>query len=136
MLPLSPRICQCMRRFFVKRPKFLAATSNLRVEQNLVHLGRFLHFSQKVVRVTLRRFPKLFTMSSCQYESTIPEKEVHVCRPFKNWHFVRICTERMTDHQYGENGARNIYSNYNQMRAYVECSPNQSKKLYLIDLSN
>ena len=29
------------------------------------------------------------------------------------------------DHQYGENGARNIYSNYNQMRAYVECSPNQ-----------
>ena len=36
-----------MRRFFVKRPKFLAATSNLRVEQNLVHLGRFLHFSQK-----------------------------------------------------------------------------------------
>ena len=33
------------------------------------------------------------------------------------------------DHQYGENGARNIYSNYNQMRAYVECSPNQSKKI-------
>ena len=49
-----PRIFQCMRRFFVKRPKFLAATSSLRVEQNLVHLGRFLHFSQKVVRVTLR----------------------------------------------------------------------------------
>ena len=47
MLPLSPRICQCMRRFFVKRPKFLAATSNLHVEQNLVHLGRFLHFCQK-----------------------------------------------------------------------------------------
>ena len=39
------------------------------------------------------------------------------------------------DRQYRENGARNIYSNYNQMRAYVECSPNQSKKLYLIDLS-
>ena len=31
------------------------------------------------------------------------------------------------DHQYRKNGARNIYSNYNQMRAYVECSPNQSK---------
>ena len=31
------------------------------------------------------------------------------------------------DHQYRENGARNRYSNYNQMRAYVECSPNQSK---------
>ena len=35
--------------------KFLAATSNLREEQNLVHLGRFLHFSQKVVGVTLSR---------------------------------------------------------------------------------
>ena len=43
--------------------------------------------------------------------------------------------EKMMDHQYRENGARNMYSNYNQMRAYVECSPNQSKKLYLIDLS-
>ena len=33
------------------------------------------------------------------------------------------------DHQYGENGERNIYSNNNQMRAYVKCSPNQSKKI-------
>ena len=39
------------------------------------------------------------------------------------------------DHQYRENGVRNMYSNYDQMRAYVECSPHQSKKLYLIDLS-
>ena len=31
------------------------------------------------------------------------------------------------DHQYRENGERDIYSNYNQMRAYIECSPNQSK---------
>ena len=54
MLSLSPRICQCMRYFFVKRPKFLSAASNLRVEQNLVHLGRFIHFSQKVVGVTLK----------------------------------------------------------------------------------
>ena len=52
MLPLNPRICQCIRRF-VKRPKFLAATYNLRVEQNLVHLVRFLHVSQKVVGMTL-----------------------------------------------------------------------------------
>ena len=44
---------------------------------------------------------------------------------------------------YGENDgpsvwgkqSRNIYSDYNQMRAYVECSPNQPKKLNLIDLS-
>ena len=39
------------------------------------------------------------------------------------------------EHQYRENGAKNIYSNYNQMRAYAECSPDQSKKLFLIDLS-
>ena len=38
---------------FVERPKFLAATSNLGVEQSLVHLGRVLHFSQKGVGVTL-----------------------------------------------------------------------------------
>ena len=56
MLPLSPRICHCVRQFFVKRPKFLAATSNVRVEQHSVHLGRFLHFSQKVVGVTLENF--------------------------------------------------------------------------------
>ena len=31
-----------------------------------------------------------------------------------------------------ENGARNRYSNYNQMRAYVECSPNQSNKLFTL----
>ena len=31
--------------------------------------------------------------------------------------------------------ARETYSNYNQARAYVEWSSNQSKKLYLIDLS-
>ena len=30
----------------------------LRVEQNLVHLGRFIHFSQKVVGVTLKCMPK------------------------------------------------------------------------------
>ena len=35
------------------------------------------------------------------------------------------------DHQYSrENSTRNIYSNYDQMRTYVECSPNQSKKNY------
>ena len=40
---------------FVKRPKFLTAISSLLVEQILVHLSRFLHFSQKVVvRMTLR----------------------------------------------------------------------------------
>ena len=61
MLPLSPLICQCMRRFFVKRPKFLAAASSLCAEQNLVHLGRFLHFSQEVVGVTLTAAYKVFS---------------------------------------------------------------------------
>ena len=37
------------------------------------------------------------------------------------------------DNQYRETA--HIYSNCNQMRAYVECSPSQSKKLYLIDLA-
>ena len=37
--------------------------------------------------------------------------------------------EKMMDHQYRENDAINIYSNYNQMRAYVECFTNQSKKI-------
>ena len=55
---------------------------------------------------------------------------------FENRHFVRVCMEKMMGHQYiRENSARNIYSNYNQMRAYVECSPNQSKELHLIGLS-
>ena len=67
--------------------------------------------------------------------SAIPEKKTACYRPLKNRYFVGVCTEKMMDHQYRENGARNTYSNYNQMRAYVECSLNQSKELYLIDLS-
>ena len=35
------------------------------------------------------------------------------------------------DRQYRENGERKLYSNYNQMRAYVECSRNQSKSYTL-----
>ena len=83
-----------------------------------------------------KRILKLLSLSSCQYVSTIPGKKTACYRPFKNEHFLEVCTEKMMDHQYRENGAKNIYSNYNQMRAYVECSPNQFKKeLYLIDLS-
>ena len=39
---------------FCQKTEVFAATSNLHVEQNLVHLGRCLHFSQKVVGVTLK----------------------------------------------------------------------------------
>ena len=73
---------------------------------------------------------KLFVLSSCQYVSAIPEK-IACYRPFKNRHFVRVCTEKMIDHQYRENCTRDIYLHYNQMRAYVECSPNQFQKIIL-----
>ena len=33
-------------------------------------------------------------------------------RPFKNGHFVKVCKEKMMDHQYKKNGAKNICSNY------------------------
>ena len=59
------------------------------------------------------------------------KKKTACYRPFKNEHFVGVCTEKMMDHQNRENCARNIYSNCNQMRANVECSPNQFKKLSL-----
>ena len=58
-------------------------------------------------------------------------KKTACYRPLKNRHFVGVCTEKMMDRKYRENSARNIYSNYNQMRAYVECSPNQSKNYTL-----
>ena len=62
--------------------------------------------------------------------NTIPEK-IAGYRPLKNRHFVRVCTEKMMDHEYREKGARNIYPSYNQIRAYVECSPNQSNNYTL-----
>ena len=34
------------------------------------------------------------------------------------------------DHQYRENGAKNMYSNYNLMRAHVECSPNYNLSIF------
>ena len=49
---------------FCQKTEVLAATSNLRVEQTLVHLGTFLHFSQKVVGVTLN-----FTIRNCPQNS-------------------------------------------------------------------
>ena len=61
---------------------------------------------------------KLFPLSSCQYVSTIPGKKTASYRPLKNRHFVRVCTEKTMDHQYRENGAKYICSNYNQMRTY------------------
>ena len=50
-------------------------------------------------------------------------KKLHVANLSKTKHLVRACTEKMMDHQYTENGARKVYSNNNQMKAYAECSP-------------
>ena len=34
----------------------------------------------------------------------------HTCyQPFRTRHFVRVCTEKTVDHQYRENGVRNIF---------------------------
>ena len=82
-----------------------------------------------LLAILTRNISSTFFQSSCQYVSTIPEKKTACYRPFRNGHFVRVCMEKMIDHQYKENGTRNVYSNYNQMRAYVECSPNQFKKI-------
>ena len=76
-------------------------------------------------------FPPDF-MSICEYNS---RKRTASYRPLKNRHFVGVCMEKMMGRQDGENGVINVYSNYNEMRACVDCSPNQSKKLYLIDLA-
>ena len=68
--------------------------------------------------LSLKEVPEF--LSVCEYNS----RGKPACyQPFKNRHFVGVCLAKMMDHQYEENGARNIYSNYNQMRAYVECSP-------------
>ena len=67
--------------FFVKRPKFLATTLNLRAEQNLVHLGRFMHFSQKVVGVTLTandRFHR-FHRNVKMIEDVQPTRNLKIC---------------------------------------------------------
>ena len=56
---------------FFKRPKFLEATSNLCVEQNFVHLGRFLHFNQKVIGVTLIRFTCFQAIFSCRSNADV-----------------------------------------------------------------
>ena len=84
-----------------------------------------------LTRNILRFFSPEF-LSIREYNS---DKKTACYRPLITGHFVRVFTEKTMGHQYRDNGARNMYSNYNQMRAYVECSPNQSKNLYLIEIS-
>ena len=80
-------------------------------------------------------YSQTFSAEFLSYLSKIPEEKTACHRPLKNQHFVGVCTDKMMDRRLRETSAINIYSNCNQMRPYVECSPNQSKKLYLIDLS-
>ena len=41
---------------------------------------------------------------------------------------MSVRTEKIIDHQYWENSARSICSNYNQLKADCKCYPNQSDK--------
>ena len=52
-----------LEAIFCQKIKVLAGTSNLCVGQNLVNLGIFLHFSQKVVGMTLSWF--VFLLEFC-----------------------------------------------------------------------
>ena len=51
---------------------------------------------------------------------------------FQTWTFLRVCTEKMIDHQYRENDGRSINPNCSQIKAYCAVQVNE-KKLYLID---
>ena len=108
-----------LKKVFVKNP---GAHFTLQISTNLLnYLRRFpyLLFWREI-------YPQTFCpefLSICEYNSW---KKTACHRPLKNQHF---------DRKYMENDTRNIYSNYNRIRAYAECSPNQSKKLYLIDIS-
>ena len=55
--------------------------------------------------------------------STVPEKNC-MLPTLEKWTFYKGLYVENDGHQYGENGARKVYSDYNQMRAYVECFPN------------
>ena len=92
--------------------------------------------------LNLRRFPNLLFWRET-YPQTFSPEFLSICeynswtktacyRSLKNWHFVKVCTEKMMDHQYRENGERNIYSNYNQIM--LNALQINQKKVYLIDL--
>ena len=102
----------------------------IRFQTNEFWGKNYFHFKEIPLHAILTRnissnFPPEF-LSICEYNSW---KKPACHRPFKNQHFVGVCTEKMLDRQYRENGVRNTYSNCYQIRAYVECSPHQSKKV-------
>ena len=95
--------------------------------ERMVKIGNPLQLPFKEVpllAILTRNILKPFPLSSRQYVSTVPEKNCML----PTFQSVRVSMEKMIDHQYRENGAGNTYSNYNQMKAYVDCSPNQPKK--------
>ena len=98
--------------------------------------------------LVLRRFPCLLNIlmrnissdsssppNSCQYVCTIPEKSCMLLT-FQKWTFCKgLQRENDGPSIQGKLGQETYTQNYNQIRAYAECFPNQLKKLYLIDLS-
>ena len=75
--------------------------------------------------------PQTFPLISCQYVRTIHEKINYMLPTFQKWTFYKGLYRENDGPSYEENSTRNIYSNYYQMRAYVECSLNQSKNYTL-----
>ena len=63
--------------------------------------------------------------------STISEKKNCMLPTFQNWTFCKDLYGVNDELSIWGNGARNIQLNYNQMRAYVEYSPDQSKNYTL-----
>ena len=57
-------------------------------------------------------------------------------RPFKNGQFVRVCTKKMIDHQCRKNRAKNVNSNYNQMKAYCDVIQINQKNYILSTFSS
>ena len=90
----------------VKRPKFFSATFSLRVEQNLVNLGRFTHFSQKVAGVTLNKckFPVMAAETILVYSlrifldnfsSFVFTTTSSICCLVKNFQLIRYFSQRV-----------------------------------------
>ena len=81
---------------------------------------------------------KLFPLSSCQHVSIIPEN--CMLPIFQKWTFCKGLYglndgPSIWGKQHEKHVFKPVDSNYNQMTAYAECSPNQTKKLYLSNLS-
>ena len=140
IFPWSEQSHKSLSSITRKQLKFLFSIFRMFLTARKDILQNCVNQSGYIMTASLRRLPYwlfwrqtyLQTFSSEFLSIWVQFPEKTACyRPFKNGNFVRVSTEKMMDRQYKENGARNMYSNYNQMRANVECFPNQSKKYTL-----